>query len=129
MKKTRARRRDNDEQISNAKPEAAKCAPRRPEAPQGRSRGPPRKSRGAPAEKNGPRQETAAGFGPEIQFSHLSPAISLILSGVSQNEVSFGKKQGKLNKQNIKQKRGKTMVFYLGKPVPPAEFCPRVSFP
>ena len=39
-----------------------------------------------------PHQETAAGFGPEIQFPHLSLAFSLILSGVSQNEVSFGKK-------------------------------------
>ena len=39
------------------------------------------------------RQDSAAGFGPEIQFPHLSLAFSLILSGVSQIEVSFGKKQ------------------------------------
>ena len=49
-KKTRARRRDNDEQISNAKPEAAKCAPRRPEAFLGRLRGPHR-SFGEPRKK------------------------------------------------------------------------------
>ena len=40
--------------------------------------------------KTDPLVKSAAGFGPEIQFSHLSLAISLILSGVSQIEVSFG---------------------------------------
>ena len=41
--------------------------------------------------KTRPPQDSAAGFGPEIQFPHLSLAFSLILSGVPQNEVSFGK--------------------------------------
>ena len=39
-----------------------------------------------------PHTKSAAGFGPETPLARLSPAISLILSGVSQNEVSFGKK-------------------------------------
>ena len=73
-------------------PSAGKSPPRRPEAPQGRSRGPPPKSRGAPKKTARTHTKTAAGFGPEIKFSHLSLAFSLILSGVSQIEVSFGKK-------------------------------------
>ena len=52
LKTTRARRRDNDEQISNSKSEAATCAPICPGALLGRFWPPPRKSRGAPAEKN-----------------------------------------------------------------------------
>ena len=73
-------------------PSAGKSPPRRPEAPQGRSRGPPRESRGAP-KKNTAHTKSAAGFGPETPLARLSPAISLILSGVSQNEASFGKKR------------------------------------
>ena len=44
-----------------------------------------------PGEKNSARQDSAARFGPEIQFPRLSLAFSLILSGVPQIEVSFGK--------------------------------------
>ena len=50
-------------------------------------------------QKTHPRSNSASGFGPEIQFPHLSLAFSLILSGVPQNEVSFGKKQPKSEKK------------------------------
>ena len=73
-------------------PQEPKNRPRgAPRRPQGTSRGPP-PNLGEPRKKTAhAHQETAAGFGPEIQFSHLSLAFSLILSGVPQNEVSFGK--------------------------------------
>ena len=54
--------------------------------------------------------KSAAGFGPETPLARLSPAISLILSGVPQNEVSFGKKavvDGKRQQGRVPGVRGK----------------------
>ena len=71
----------------------------RPEAPRGifgEILGTPPRNFGEPRKKRRPLVKSAAGFGPAIKFSHLSLAFSLILSGVSQNEVSFGKKQVRL---------------------------------
>ena len=63
-------------------------APRRPRG----DLGDPPPNLGEPRLKKTAHPKSAAGFGPETPLARLSPAISLILSGVSQNEVSFGKK-------------------------------------
>ena len=67
----------------------------RPEAPRGifgEILGTTPKLWGAPKKTARASTKSAAGFGPETPLARLSPAISLILSGVSQNEASFGKK-------------------------------------
>ena len=57
--------------------------------------------------KTGALVKSAAGFGPETPLARLSPAISLILSGVPQNEVSFGKKNKSppQARKNLKKKQ------------------------
>ena len=61
-------------------------APRRPRG----DLGDPSENLGEPRKNMPAHTQSAAGFGPETPLARLSPAISLILSGVPQNEVSFG---------------------------------------